>query len=289
MNNVLPRNALLTIYKSFVRPHSDNGDILYHQPNNESKNSKLESVQYSTALAITGAIKGTSRSKLYKELGLESLKSRRTFRHLCSFHKIISTGLPTYLFNLIPKSTHGYQTRTSQNIPTYQCRTDTFKHYFSPWTIVTWNEIHKEARNTSLTVFKKHLLKEICPVPHLVYNICNPNGLKLLPRLKLGFSHLNKHRFNHNFESCINPLCTCILELESTSYFFWHSHYYDSIRHKSNELFEVDNNLPNASDEKLVNILLYGCSIFSYSQNQSILNLSIKYIIDSNHFSGSIF
>ena len=57
-----------------------------------------------------------------------------------------------------------------------------------------------------LTVFKKHLLKEICPVPHLVYNICNPNGLKLLTGLRLGLSHLNEHRFNHNFEDCINPL-----------------------------------------------------------------------------------
>ena len=30
----LPRNALLTIYKSFVRPHLDYGDILYDKPNN---------------------------------------------------------------------------------------------------------------------------------------------------------------------------------------------------------------------------------------------------------------
>ena len=58
----------MTIYKSFVRPHLDYGDILYHQPNNERINSKLESVQYSAALAITGAIKETSRSKLYKVL-----------------------------------------------------------------------------------------------------------------------------------------------------------------------------------------------------------------------------
>ena len=83
LNNVLPKNALLTIYKSFVRCHLDYGDIIYHQLNNESMNSKLESVQYGAALAITGALKGTSRSELYKELGLESIKSRRTFRCLC--------------------------------------------------------------------------------------------------------------------------------------------------------------------------------------------------------------
>ena len=31
-----PRHALITIYKSFVRPHLDYGDIIYDQPNNES-------------------------------------------------------------------------------------------------------------------------------------------------------------------------------------------------------------------------------------------------------------
>ena len=64
LNNVLPRNALLTIYKSFVRPHLD-----YHQPNNESINNQLESVPNSAALAIAGTIKGTSRPKLCRELG----------------------------------------------------------------------------------------------------------------------------------------------------------------------------------------------------------------------------
>ena len=34
----------------------------------------MESVQYNAALAITGASKGTSQEKLYKELGLESIK-----------------------------------------------------------------------------------------------------------------------------------------------------------------------------------------------------------------------
>ena len=57
----LPRNALLTIYKSFIRPHLDYGDILYDNPNNENFQSKLQKVQYRACLAITSAIKGTSR------------------------------------------------------------------------------------------------------------------------------------------------------------------------------------------------------------------------------------
>ena len=74
----LPRNALLRIYKSFVRPHLDYGDILYDKPNNENFQNKLEKVEYRACLAITGAIQGTSsRTKLYDELGLRSLIKRR--------------------------------------------------------------------------------------------------------------------------------------------------------------------------------------------------------------------
>ena len=70
----LPRKSLITIYKAFLRPLIDYGDIIYDQPQNESFCEKLESVQYNATLAITGAIQGSSCKKLYQELGLESLK-----------------------------------------------------------------------------------------------------------------------------------------------------------------------------------------------------------------------
>ena len=59
----LPRNALLTIYKSFIRPHFDYGDILYDKPNNENFQNKMEKVQYRACLAITGGIQGTLTNK----------------------------------------------------------------------------------------------------------------------------------------------------------------------------------------------------------------------------------
>ena len=67
---IIPRAALLTIYKSFLKPHLDYEDVIYDRAFNESFQNKLESVQYNTALAITGAIRGSSRKKFYKELGL---------------------------------------------------------------------------------------------------------------------------------------------------------------------------------------------------------------------------
>ena len=100
---VLPRPSLVTIYKAFIRPHLDYGDIIYDRAYNESFHqelesvqynaalAKLESVQYNAALAITGALRGTSRAKLYQELGSESLQKRRWYRKLCYFLKIFNS------------------------------------------------------------------------------------------------------------------------------------------------------------------------------------------------------
>ena len=55
---ILPRFSLLTIYKTFVRPHLDYGDMIYDQTYNASFHRKLESIQYFACLAITGTIRG---------------------------------------------------------------------------------------------------------------------------------------------------------------------------------------------------------------------------------------
>ena len=82
INLLLPR-SLLAIYKSFVRPHLDYGDVVYDRSNNSCLSDKIEAVQYNAALAITGAIRGTSKEKLCQELGRESLKDRRWLKGEC--------------------------------------------------------------------------------------------------------------------------------------------------------------------------------------------------------------
>ena len=95
---IIPSEALLKIYKSFVIPHLDYGDVIYDHAFNESSQNKLESAQYNAALAITRAIRGSSREKLYQELGLESLKSRRWYQKLCLFFKFFKKS--TFLLPL---------------------------------------------------------------------------------------------------------------------------------------------------------------------------------------------
>ena len=57
--------------------------VRYDQTNNKRLYQKIECIQYNVATAITGAVEGTSQMKLYNELGLKSLKSRRSFKKIC--------------------------------------------------------------------------------------------------------------------------------------------------------------------------------------------------------------
>ena len=74
LNLLLACSSLLTISKSFARPHLDYGHIVYDQPKNSRMSDKIQTVQYNAALAITGAIRGTSKEKLYQQLVLKPLK-----------------------------------------------------------------------------------------------------------------------------------------------------------------------------------------------------------------------
>ena len=113
LSNLLPRQALVTIYKSFIRPHLDHSDVLYDQAFNNSFHAEMKHIQYNACLAITGAIRGSSREKIYQELGLESFQLRRWYRRLCLFHKVLKNEHPKYLFHLIPVRCTSYATLLS--------------------------------------------------------------------------------------------------------------------------------------------------------------------------------
>ena len=114
----MPRKPLITIYKALLRTLFDYGDIIYDLPHNESVCEKLEPVRYKVGLTITGAIQGTSREKIYQELGLESLRARRCYKRLSCMFKIVKEEAPNYLINLIPKIQQ--TTRTTINrMPTF--------------------------------------------------------------------------------------------------------------------------------------------------------------------------
>ena len=164
------------------------------------------------------------------------------------------------------------------------------KYSFFPYAILGQNKLDKNIQQSKTTkTFRHSLLNIDRPTPRPVYNIRNPTGLKLLARVTLEFSHLNEYKFHHNFRDCVNLLCHCSLEVESSSHFFLHCHYQNDIRKTLfHELQSVDENILNHSDNVIVELLLYVSKKFNFQQNCSLLGSAIKFILKSERFNGSM-
>ena len=206
----LPRAALITIYKAFIRPHLDYSDILCDQAYNMSFHQKLESIQYNARLAITGAIRGTSKETLYQELGLESLQLRRWYRKLGMFYKIFKSKSPQYIFRLIPEKI-SYVTRNADNISLFNIKQNFYKNSFFPSSTTGWNNLDPNLRNSeNFGIFKNNILKFIRPKPNSFFNCYNLKGIRLITQLRLELSHLREQKFKYNFQNCLNPLCSLV-------------------------------------------------------------------------------
>ena len=194
---------------------------------------------------------------------------------------------------MIPTGQHSYITQNLDQTETYYCRTDAFKNSFFPYTIVEWNKLDFDIRKSkSYAIFWNALLKIGRPSQCSIYRIHNPVGLKLLTRLRLGLSHLNEHRFNHNFQSCINPLCSRSPAIESTTHFLLHCHHFSNIcstlLNSINEVLGSITKISDLSDCTLVKILLFGDQDYTQVENTCIINATIKYLVDSERFNGPL-
>ena len=205
LHNFLPRAAFITIY--------DNIYCIYHNISfyqtpswlwwyplwssiNISFQQKLESIQYNACLVITGAIQGISKEKIYPEIGLEPLQLQRWYRKIGIFYKIVKSKNPQYFFKLIPKKTSTYVTRNAENISLFNIKHNFYKNYFFPSSIIEWNNLDPNLRNSeNFGIFKNNILEFIRPKPNSFFNCCNLKRIRLITRLRLELSHLREHKF----------------------------------------------------------------------------------------------
>ena len=291
LRKFLPRRCLVHIYKAFARPLLDYGDLIYDNPGNASFSSKLESIQYNAMLAISGAIRGTSREKLYQEIGIESLEDRRWLRRLCLFYKIINNNTPSYLHDLVKKQIPNYSFR-SFSVRSYTSRTKRFQNSFFPYCSKQWDELDDKTQNSpSVFSLKKSLLQFIRPSPCSIFGVHNPSGVTLLTRLRVGLSHLRGHKFHHNFFDTENPSCPfCNNKLECTKHYLLHCPNFFFQRIKLfGSLSNISVSILPLSPSILIQILLYGDRNFCDDYNFKILSSTITYLIDTKRFDGPLF
>ena len=208
--DILPRTSSITIYKLFARPHLDYGYKIYDETFNESFHQRIESMQYNTAIAITGAIRGTSSEKLVR-------------------------------------------------------------------------------LSDSVNVFKLSLLKFVRPVANSVFEIYNPYGLKLPRRFCLGLTHLRYHKFRHNFQDCIKPICVFGLEIETITHFLLHCPIFQCARQSLlTNIKKINESILKKHDTLITKTLLHGDDQFDLSCNELIISSTIEFIVFTEIFSNSL-
>ena len=209
LSGLLPRYSVITLYKSFIRPHLDYADIIYDQPNNLNLCNKIETCQYNAALVITSAIRGSSRERLSQELGFGYLGSRMWWRKLCTFYKTVRNKSPGYLYKYILPGDCAYLTQNSNNIKQIFYRSEYFANSLFSYTIKEWNKLSLEIRNyESYGIFKKSLLKFIRTIPNSVFTVADKYGIKLLTKLCVPWVILENINLDITFKI---PLIRCTL------------------------------------------------------------------------------
>ena len=138
-------------------------------------------MQYKACLAITGAIQGTSRERLYKELGLESLSDRRWVLKLTFFYKIVKGNSPEYLSSYLKGNNNSvYNTRSVSQISlnTFRTRTEKFKNSFFPFCISEWNKLSNLTKQSeNIKKFKNTLMKDIKSNERSLFSIHDPRPI----------------------------------------------------------------------------------------------------------------
>ena len=181
-----------------------------------------------------------------------------------------------------------YSTRSSQinNISNIKTMSNFVRNSCFPSTITVWNKLDRDVLNSnSLTVCKLSLLKLVRPVANSIFEINNSYGLKLLTRLRLGLSHLRYHKFRHNFQDCINPICVCGLEIETTTHFLLHCPLFQSARQSLLiNIKKIDESILEKHDERITKILLYGDDKFDLSYNKSTISSTIEFLVSTERF-----
>ena len=136
------------------------------------------------------------------------------------FYKIYKNKSPFHFFNIILGKTSSYVTRNVDCIPLIKIKHNFFKNTFFPSTM---NKLDPTIRNAKgFCIFKSNILKFTKPTPRCFFNCYNHKRIRPITRLHVGMNHLREPKFNHNFQNCINPLCSCNMDIESTSHFFLH-------------------------------------------------------------------
>ena len=244
----------------------------------------IERIQYQAALILTGTWKGSSRNKLYDELGWESMSDRRWCRRLIQIFKIRNRLTPNYLYEKLPTNRPllcgGVNINAYVNI---YARTTKYQNSFFPDAIKAWNNLANIGQVfhscTSLPAFKDKILSLIRFSPKSIVRIHNRRGLNHIFQLRVGLSALRTHKRRHNFRDTPSDWCACMSSPESISHFLFECQLFHLQRAQLfNEVHQVINKYNLCELTRNIDLYLYGHRSITNSDNKKIILATIKFI-----------
>ena len=280
LSKFLPLRTLDQMYEALVRSHLDYCDIIYHIPSIThqpplgrtlcSLMEKVERIQYQAALATTGASQGSSRSKIYDELGWETLSDRRKYRRVLQIHKILNNNTLSYLKEeLPPYCREMFNGNIRNTFHAIRCKSYRYMNSFFPDAIAFWNlvmDIFNYKVVPSLDLLKNDIKSK------RFFNIQGHTGLRCLFQLRLRLSPLKGHKHCHNFTDTPSGTCQCNKGIKGTSHFLLSCPSYTVQRvtlvtSVKEILLKVD--IIHLEDHS--NLYLYGDPSTNYSDNRKYL------------------
>ena len=107
----------------------------------------------------------------------------------------------------------------------------------------------------------------------------------MVTRLRLDLSYLLEHKFKYSFQDSLNPLCSCGLDVETTSHDFLHCPWFHAEQSTLlNNINEIYSTILNKSESVVTGTLLYGDKSSMDEVNLLILNATILFVLSTNRF-----
>ena len=199
------------------------------------------------------------------------------------YYKIVNGLTPAYLFEHVPSEAPRTLRKYVPKAPI--TKTQRYANSFFPYCINHWETLGSEVKSsTSVQVFKNKINERIRPEASLC---CSRDryGMKRLTQLRVDFSDLRDHRFNHRF-NFPSPICSCGVEDETTTHFLLscprYSHYRQTYLSKISQV--VNSDVSVFPKDHLTDLLLYGSKAYNSVSNELILTETIIFIYKSERF-----
>ena len=179
-----------------------------------------------------------------------------------------------------------YNLRRPDIFSEVRAKTNRFSNSFYPYCIKAWNNLDPAIRCLlTISQFKKAVVQLIISKKKHLFGIKDIAGARLLTRLRVDFSDLRLHKFDHifNFHS---STCTSGRGLKPVEHFFLHCQFYaDQRRVLIDSVSDIiGNEVQVYPEQHLCCIFLYGSESFNSIANKMILESTIRYIKGTKRF-----